>query len=854
MELTLSIDGAPVGRADRDARRPRRRRAQAPRAGVGRPARARRSSSSTAGRRASCAGRARSPARSPSDFRLVTFDNRGHGMSEKPPDAEHYGDARLWADDVAAVIEQTGWTARCWSPGPTAASRHRLRPRLRRGGDRRHQPRRRRRDAARRRLRPHRPGIPRERPRRLLARPGDEHRRHPPLPRACTAQPLERGGLEHGAVLEHGRAPRGPRGADLPRDRRRRRPVRPVRAGARDARARGRDRPAVDGRARPRRLPDGRASWYDGVGHLPFLEDPAVSTASSPRSRPPRAGRRRPRAGRPGPRRSATRRAGYAPALSHGRGPPSAPAPVVGQRRRAPAPSSPGGARCAPPSGSAGRRAGCRRGRQPRRRRPGRPSGPRRPRQGGLRVRGRGHACWDAELGASSDPAVRREPHPRGARLSGALVGERWRVGTSCSRSSSPGCRASSSGSGWATRVRQALRGGRAARRLPPHRRGGRARRRRRVEVDLDALPTTRSRSGSSPTRSSSISGSPRRSSRPRAPAVPARVAVGTRRRRGRLTHRPGAAEVRRPVRGPPQRGRHRAAREPTEVLMRSSPRAHQRISRSRRWWGALAVVALVALAVASSAVARRSGERGGDGSRGLGHYVQRDLVSDVPGAAELHDPTWSTRGASPFGPTTPAWVADNGKDVSTLYSGARRLAGGEGAADGLDPGRRTDRHGVQRRRPASSCTPARAPAPARSCSPPRRGRSPAGTRPSRRRRRRRGADGRHRAGRDLQGARDRRHRRPARSSTRPTSTTAAVDVCDANFAPVHRPGAFEDPAIPRGLRAVRHPGGRRQDLRHLRQAGRRRRGRRRRAGPRLRRRLRHQRRRSCAASPRAGR
>ncbi len=42
------------------------------------------------------------------DFHLVTFDNRGHGMSEKPLGAEHYVDAGLWADDVAAVIEQTG--------------------------------------------------------------------------------------------------------------------------------------------------------------------------------------------------------------------------------------------------------------------------------------------------------------------------------------------------------------------------------------------------------------------------------------------------------------------------------------------------------------------------------------------------------------------------------------------------------------------------------------------------------------------------------------------------------------------------------------------------------------------------
>ena len=36
------------------------------------------------------------------DFRLVAMDLRGHGLSEKPRNA--YGDARLWADDIHAVI------------------------------------------------------------------------------------------------------------------------------------------------------------------------------------------------------------------------------------------------------------------------------------------------------------------------------------------------------------------------------------------------------------------------------------------------------------------------------------------------------------------------------------------------------------------------------------------------------------------------------------------------------------------------------------------------------------------------------------------------------------------------------
>jgi non-heme chloroperoxidase len=36
----------------------------------------------------------------------VAFDNRGHGMSDKPLEPRHYTDGRLWADDVAAVLEQ----------------------------------------------------------------------------------------------------------------------------------------------------------------------------------------------------------------------------------------------------------------------------------------------------------------------------------------------------------------------------------------------------------------------------------------------------------------------------------------------------------------------------------------------------------------------------------------------------------------------------------------------------------------------------------------------------------------------------------------------------------------------------
>jgi non-heme chloroperoxidase len=40
------------------------------------------------------------------EFRLVAMDLRGHGMSDRSLDASQYQDARLWAADVAAVIGQ----------------------------------------------------------------------------------------------------------------------------------------------------------------------------------------------------------------------------------------------------------------------------------------------------------------------------------------------------------------------------------------------------------------------------------------------------------------------------------------------------------------------------------------------------------------------------------------------------------------------------------------------------------------------------------------------------------------------------------------------------------------------------
>lgn len=40
-------------------------------------------------------------------FRLVAYDLRGHGRSGNPAGAESYRDAKVWADDLAAVIDKT---------------------------------------------------------------------------------------------------------------------------------------------------------------------------------------------------------------------------------------------------------------------------------------------------------------------------------------------------------------------------------------------------------------------------------------------------------------------------------------------------------------------------------------------------------------------------------------------------------------------------------------------------------------------------------------------------------------------------------------------------------------------------
>jgi uncharacterized protein (TIGR03118 family) len=50
--------------------------------------------------------------------------------------------------------------------------------------------------------------------------------------------------------------------------------------------------------------------------------------------------------------------------------------------------------------------------------------------------------------------------------------------------------------------------------------------------------------------------------------------------------------------------------------------------------------------------------------------YRQTNLVSDIPGLAQLTDPNLVNPWGMSAGPTTPVWVSDNGADVATLYRG----------------------------------------------------------------------------------------------------------------------------------------------------------------------------------------
>jgi uncharacterized protein (TIGR03118 family) len=81
--------------------------------------------------------------------------------------------------------------------------------------------------------------------------------------------------------------------------------------------------------------------------------------------------------------------------------------------------------------------------------------------------------------------------------------------------------------------------------------------------------------------------------------------------------------------------------------------------------------IVLAALSALTLALAGPADAHGG--GKGANVYKKRNLVSDIDGVARITDANLVNPWGLAFGPATPAWVADNGTDVSTLYSGGVR-------------------------------------------------------------------------------------------------------------------------------------------------------------------------------------
>jgi uncharacterized protein (TIGR03118 family) len=90
------------------------------------------------------------------------------------------------------------------------------------------------------------------------------------------------------------------------------------------------------------------------------------------------------------------------------------------------------------------------------------------------------------------------------------------------------------------------------------------------------------------------------------------------------------------------------------------SRRSPRRLGRVRNVLTLCLVTALVALAPVAGAAAAQPGNA----------YHQTNLVSDLPGMAQLTDPDLVNPWGMSAGPMTPIWVSDNGTDKATLYRG----------------------------------------------------------------------------------------------------------------------------------------------------------------------------------------
>jgi uncharacterized protein (TIGR03118 family) len=83
-----------------------------------------------------------------------------------------------------------------------------------------------------------------------------------------------------------------------------------------------------------------------------------------------------------------------------------------------------------------------------------------------------------------------------------------------------------------------------------------------------------------------------------------------------------------------------------------------------------IAVIGAAVLALGAAALA--TGATGKGYATSLGSFKTHNLVSDQAGKADVQDKSLVNAWGLSFGtkPATPAWIADNGTDVSTLYQG----------------------------------------------------------------------------------------------------------------------------------------------------------------------------------------
>ncbi len=93
---------------------------------------------------------------------------------------------------------------------------------------------------------------------------------------------------------------------------------------------------------------------------------------------------------------------------------------------------------------------------------------------------------------------------------------------------------------------------------------------------------------------------------------------------------------------------------------------------------GLICWVIIAGFSTAASGPSAQSGANSGNDTPGKGAldisitttaYRQTNLVSDSPGVAKIHDPNLVNPWGVTLSGTSPFWVADNGKAVSSLYS-----------------------------------------------------------------------------------------------------------------------------------------------------------------------------------------